>query len=92
MGTSNLNASVPSTHPPKYAVAPGAKCVPLNALLRLKQSPSGYVVVGVGKTGIDAALWLLDNGVSPQDICWIMPRDSWFQDRANVQPGDEFFA
>ena len=90
--TSYLNTSVPSTHPPKYAVAPGVKCVPLNELPRVRQAPSGYVVVGAGKTGIDAALWLLDNGVAPKDICWIMPRDSWFQDRANVQPGDEFFA
>ena len=89
--TSYLNTSVPSTHPPKYAVASGVKCVPLNELPRVKQAPSGFVVVGAGKTGIDAALWLLDNGVAPKDICWIMPRDSWFQDRANVQPGDDFF-
>ena len=89
--TSYLNTSVPSTHPPKYTVAPGVKCVPLNDLPRVKQPPSGYVVVGAGKTGIDAALWLLDNGVEPNDLCWIMPRDSWFQDRANVQPGEEFF-
>ena len=90
--TSYLNTAVPSTHPPKYVVAPGVKCVPLNELPRVKQAPSGFVVVGAGKTGIDAALWLLDNGVAPNDICWIMPRDAWFQDRANVQPGDEFFA
>ncbi len=89
--TSYLNTSVPSTHPPKYAIAPGVKCVPLNELPRVKRPPSGYVVVGAGKTGIDAALWLLDSGVAPRDICWIVPRDSWFQDRANVQPGEEFF-
>ena len=90
--TSYLNTSVPSTHPPKYAVAPGVKCVPLNNLTQVTHAPSGYVVVGAGKTGIDAALWLLDNGVAANDICWIMPRDAWLQDRANVQPGDEFFA
>jgi hypothetical protein len=89
--TSYLNSMVPSTHPPKYAIAPGVKCVPLNELPRVKRPPSGYVVIGAGKTGIDACLWLLDNGVSAKDICWIMPRDSWFQDRANVQPGDDFF-
>jgi NAD(P)-binding Rossmann-like domain len=89
--TSYLNTAVPSTHPPKYAIAPGLTCVPLNELPRQKKVPSGYVVVGAGKTGIDATLWLLDNGVAPKDICWIMPRDSWFQDRANVQPGEEFF-
>lgn len=89
--TSYLNTSVPSTHPPKYAIASGVKCVPLNELPRVKKAPSGYVVVGAGKTGIDAALWLLDNGVAPKDICWIMPRDAWLVDRTNVQPGEEFF-
>jgi len=89
--TSYLNTMVPSTHPPKYVIAPGVKCVPLNELPRVKRPPSGYVVVGAGKTGIDACLWLLDNGVAAKDICWIMPRDAWFQDRANVQPGEDFF-
>lgn len=89
--TTHLNTAVPSTHPPKYAVAPGVQCIPLNDLPRLKSQPSAYVVVGAGKTGIDACLWLLDNGVASQDICWIMPRDAWFIDRANVQPGDGFF-
>ena len=89
--TTHLNTAVPSTHPPKYAVAPGLSCVPLNALPRVKVPPSGYVVVGAGKTGIDACLWLLENHVEPDAITWIMPRDSWFQNRANVQPSAEFF-
>ena len=89
--TSYLNTMVPSTHPPKYAIAPGVKCVPLNELPRVKRPPSGYVVVGSGKTGIDACLWLLDNGVAATEICWIMPRDAWLLDRANVQPSEDFF-
>jgi hypothetical protein len=89
--TSYLNTAVPSTHPPKYAVVPGLQCVPLNDLPKLKTPPSGYVVVGAGKTGIDACLWLLENGAPPDRITWIMPRDSWFINRANVQPGEEFF-
>ena len=89
--TTHLNTAVPSTYPPKYAVAEGLRCVPLNELPRIKTQPSGYVVVGAGKTGIDACLWLLENGTSPEKITWIMPRDSWFQNRAKVQPGLEFF-
>ena len=89
--TTYLNTAVPSTHPPKYAVAPGLKCIALNDLPKVKTPPSGYVVVGAGKTGIDACLWLLEMGVTPAAITWIMPRDSWFINRANVQPGDEFF-
>jgi hypothetical protein len=89
--TTYFNTAVPSTHPPRYAVASGIKCVPLNALPRVKQPPSGYVVVGSGKTGIDACLWLLENGVTPDDLTWIMPRDAWYLNREKVQPGAEFF-
>ena len=46
---------------------------------------------GSGKTGIDACLWLLENNVSSDAITWIMPRDAWYLNRANVQPGEEFF-
>jgi hypothetical protein len=46
-----------------------------------------YVVVGAGKTGMDAVLWLLKNNVHPTSISWVMPRDSWMLDRANIQPG-----
>lgn len=82
---------VPSTTPPRYAVAPGVRCVPLNDLARLSRPQGGYVVVGAGKTGMDACLWLLEQGVDPDLIQWVMPRDPWVQDRANVQSGDEFF-
>jgi hypothetical protein len=40
---------------------------------------------------VDACIWLLENGTPPEHITWIMPRDSWFQNRAKVQPGKEFF-
>ena len=89
--TSYLNTAVPSTHPPQYAVAPGLQCIPINELPKVKTPPTGYVVVGAGKTGIDACLWLLENGAPPDRITWIMPRDSWFINRANVQPGEDFF-
>lgn len=89
--TTYLNTMVPSTHPPKYAIAPGLRCVPLNELPKVKQPHSGYVVVGSGKTGIDACLWLLENNVPADKITWIMPRDAWYFNRANVQPGLEFF-
>ena len=50
------------------------------------------MVVGGGKTGIDACLWLLENQVNPDDICWIMPRDAWLMDRKNTQPTADFFS
>src|SRR5258706_2820080 len=83
--------AVPSTHPPKYYVEPGVRFAPLNDLPKVAQPRTGYVVVGSGKTGIDACLWLLEQGVGPERIRWIMPRDAWLLDRAKIQPTDEFF-
>jgi hypothetical protein len=74
--TTYFNTAVPSTHPPRYAVASGVTCAPVNVLPRVKNPHSGYVVVGSGKTGIDACLWLLENGAAPDAITWIMPRDA----------------
>ncbi len=84
---SYMNVSVPSTHPPAYTVAAEAQCVPLNDLVRTAAPPDGYVIIGAGKTGADACLWLLANGVDPDAISWVMPRDSWYLDRAQIQPG-----
>ncbi|WP_223544023.1 NAD(P)/FAD-dependent oxidoreductase, partial [Pseudomonas sp. BF-B-28] len=74
-----------------YKVEPGVQCVPLNDLPKIRHPHTGYVVVGSGKTGIDACLWCLQNGVAPEKICWIMPNDPWLIDRANLQPGLDSF-
>jgi hypothetical protein len=34
---------------------------------------------------------LLQQGVNPDHITWIMPRDAWLIDRENTQPTEEFF-
>ncbi len=83
-----MNVTVPSTSAPSFEVAEGMRCVPLNELVGLAERPDRYVVVGAGKTGMDACLWLLGNGVSADEIVWVMPRDSWILDRALIQPGD----
>ena len=82
---------IPSTHPPKYRIGTGVTLIPVNDLPKVKRPYSNYTVVGSGKTGIDACLWLMENGVAPSRIRWIMPRDAWFQNRANHQPGAENF-
>ncbi len=83
--------NVPSTTPPKYAVAPAVACVPVNALPRMAPDFDAFVVIGAGKTGMDACIWLLGNGVDPDRITWIVSRDSWILNRANIQPGERFF-
>jgi hypothetical protein len=85
-----MNVTVPSMRKPGYQVDDGVACVAPNALARLQGQYERYVVVGAGKTGMDACLFLLRNGVAPDAIGWVMPRDSWMLDRANIQPGKLF--
>jgi hypothetical protein len=87
----HARTEVPATHAPRYTVAPGVDCIPINELAALRRPRAHYTVVGSGKTGIDACLWLLAHGVAPSRIRWVMPRDAWFLDRANFQPGLENF-
>ena len=86
-----LKTSVPSTHKPNFDVDDDVWFMPLNDLTTIKKAPEAYVIIGAGKTGIDAVLWLLENRVDPDMISWIMPRDAWLLDRENTQPGPEFF-
>jgi NADPH-dependent glutamate synthase beta subunit-like oxidoreductase len=34
-----------------------------------------FVLLGAGKTAMDAAIWLLSSGAPPDAIQWVMPRD-----------------
>ncbi len=86
-----LKTTIPATHTPSFSVQEGQLFIPVNDLPKVTQKPDGYVVIGGGKTGIDACLWLMENGVSPNAICWIMPRDGWLLDRRNTQSSVEFF-
>jgi NAD(P)-binding Rossmann-like domain len=92
--------TVPSTHTPRYKVAEGVRLITPNALPQLwmdqtiKKSaarPNHFVIIGAGKTAMDAAVWLLTSGAHPQSISWVMPRDSWLLNRLRTQPGVEFF-
>ena len=85
-----MRVTVPSMRKPSFPVAEGVACVPLNDLVRQRASYANYTVIGAGKTGMDACLWLLRVGVDPAAIRWIMPRDSWLLDRARIQPGPQF--
>lgn len=81
-----MNVTVPSTRPPAYEIGKGVNCVPPNQLSNVQGQYAEYVVIGAGKTGMDACLFLLKSGVEPRAIRWIMPRDSWILDRATIQP------
>jgi len=81
-----LEPTIPSRHTASFAVDTDVRCVPVNQLAAVAEPPTGYTIIGGGKTGSDACTWLLENGVDPDDIRWIRARDAWMWNRANVQP------
>jgi hypothetical protein len=81
-----LSPSIPATTAPPFEVADSVRVVPVNELPSCPEPPSGYVIVGSGKTATDAIVWLLTNGVDPDRITWVRPRDPWMLNRAVVQP------
>lgn len=84
-----MKTKVPVSHPPNFTVEPGIQFIPINDLPGIEKTPSGFVIIGGGKTGIDACLWLLEHDVDPDQITWIVSRDAWLTDRKNLQPTTE---
>jgi hypothetical protein len=86
-----LKTTVPKTHTPNFDISDGVRFMPLNDLPTVTSAPDGYVVIGAGKTGIDACLWLLEQDVDPNMITWIVSREAWLLDRQNTQMTEQFF-
>jgi hypothetical protein len=86
-----LSPSIPATSAPPFGVADDARVVSVNELLTVADPPRQYVIVGSGKTGTDAIVWLLSNGVDPTQIMWIRPREPWMLNRSTVQPDSAVF-
>jgi hypothetical protein len=80
-----LEPSVPATTPAPFEIGAGARCVPVSELPGTAADAEGFVIIGAGKTAMDACLWLLQSGVPPEDIRWIKPRDAWLVNRVFVQ-------
>lgn len=81
-----VSPAIPASLPPPFEVASEATCVPVNALVQLERPASGYVIVGGGKTAMDAIIWLLEQGTDADDIRWIRPREQWLTNRDHFQP------
>jgi len=81
-----LAPTIPATTPPPFGVADSVAVIAVNELATLVEAPSSYVIVGSGKTATDGIIWLLANGVEPDRIVWVRPRDPWMLNRAVVQP------
>jgi NAD(P)-binding Rossmann-like domain len=83
-----LETSVPATHTAAFAVGEGVQLIPVGELVHVSEPPSGFTVLGAGKTAMDACNFLLDNGVDPDKIRWVRPRDAWLMNRSSWQPLD----
>lgn len=85
-----LNVTVPSQREPDFETRDGVRAVAVNLLPKVISEHQNFVIVGSGKTGMDAVLFLLTSGVTPDRITWIMPADAWMFDRFHVDPGRAF--
>jgi hypothetical protein len=83
-----LAPSIPALTPAPFAVGDGVSVIPVHRLVDVVDKPERYVIVGAGKTALDACVWLLRNGVDPNDIQWVKPREAWLQNRSYTQPGE----
>ena len=84
--TTYLEGAIPATDPPPFAVADGVRCVPAGEIARIKDRPERFVIIGAGKTALDAGTWLFARGVPASAICWIKPREAWWLNRRFQQP------
>jgi hypothetical protein len=83
-----LETSVPATHTPAFTIGDGVRLIPVGELVHVVEPPAGFTVLGAGKTAMDACSFLLDNGVDPDRIQWVRPRDAWLMNRRSWQPLD----
>ena len=93
-----LQPDLPIHVPPKFKYnSELINVVPVNTLAetdKLKQQQSQskyYVIIGAGKTGMDAIVHLIQHEhVNPDNILWIVPNEAWITARENIGSFAEF--
>ena len=83
-----MKVEVPSTHAPKYEVEKEVPLIPLNELVEQHDKWEKFYIIGNGKTGMDAVLYLLSKGVAEDNIYWICPNQAWLFSREDLQVGN----
>jgi hypothetical protein len=93
--TTYMEGAIPATSKPPFEVAPGVRFVPAGGVAGMEDGALRYCVIGAGKTALDTCVWLLGQGVPPDRIRWIKPREAWWLNRRYHQPHDmlpDFYA
>ena len=102
-----LEPDLPVFIPPKFSYDPTKiRCVPVNALSEVEEeekeeeevsnhphpsSPRYFVVIGAGKTDMDAIVFLLtQRHVDPDRILWVVPHEAWITAREKITSCLEF--
>jgi NAD(P)-binding Rossmann-like domain len=84
--TTYIEGAIPATSPPPFQVADGVRCAAAGEVARLQDRPQRFVIIGAGKTALDACVWLLEQGVEASAIQWVRPREAWWLNRRFSQP------
>jgi hypothetical protein len=84
--TTYLEGRFTGSSPPPFEIAEGVRWVPAGGVANLQEPPERYVVIGAGKTALDVNVYLLEQGVPPESIQWIKPREAWWINRRYQQP------
>lgn len=85
--TVTSNVEVPAMRKPTIPVHENASFIPVNALPESIESGKyqNYIFFGCGKTGADAVVHLLRQGVDPSNVTWIVSRDAWYWMRETLE-------
>jgi len=80
-----IQSSIPARHQRPFKSDEDVTVVTPNQLVDIVDA-QGFTVLGGGKTAMDVCFWLMQQGVAPDDICWVRPRESWMTERTYTQP------
>mmetsp|Transcript_9653 Transcript_9653/g.11137 ORF Transcript_9653/g.11137 Transcript_9653/m.11137 type:complete len:514 (+) Transcript_9653:24-1565(+) len=89
----NLEPDLPVSTPPKFTFSDKISVAPVNDIVNISVDDKGnnklkqkhFVVVGGGKTGMDAISHLLTKkDVSLENLLWIVPNDAWITAREKI--------
>ena len=78
--------SIPATHTPSFEITEGAGSFRSTSCRPTQKGPTVAPCSARARRAVDACLWLLEEGVDPDRIRWVRPRDAWFHDRSAFQP------